>query len=67
MNLTLIALVIVLLGIAPIPSLDRLAVPETLWLTMWGVGLLATAAGVKSLTRLTTQPAKPHDYVVKAA
>jgi hypothetical protein len=70
MNLTLIALVVALLGLAPIASLDQMAVPETMWLAMWGVALLSGAAGVRMLSPIAVDARllkKQHDYVVKAA
>jgi hypothetical protein len=68
MNLTLIALVVALLGIAPIESLDRMAVPETMWLAIWGIGLLAGAAGVKAFLPVAVDARlvkKPRDFSIK--
>jgi len=70
MSLTLILLVVALFGLTPVESLDRLAVPETMWLAMWGIGLLAGAAAVKTFSPAVIDARivkKPHDFLVEPA
>lgn len=48
MNLKMIAVMVAVLGLAVMGSLDRLALPEAMWLAVWGIGLIAAGASVRS-------------------
>jgi hypothetical protein len=70
MNLTMIALVVALIGLAPIASLDRFGLPETIWLALWGIGLLGGAAAVKTFSPVAADARllkKPDDFIIEAA
>jgi hypothetical protein len=49
MNLKMIAVMVAVLGLALMGSLGRLALPEAMWLAVWGIGLIAAGASVRSV------------------
>jgi hypothetical protein len=69
MILTIAALAVALLAVT-VAAFEGLPLPETTWLMVWGVGLLAGAALTKNLSRTPGKArvaAKPHEFIVKAA
>jgi hypothetical protein len=68
MTLTWIALTAALARLAPIENLDTFALPETMWLAMWGIGLLAGAAAVKTFSPAAVDARlvkKSHDLAIE--
>ncbi len=49
MNLKMIAVAVAVLGLAVMGILGRLALPEAMWLAVWGIGLIAARASVRSV------------------
>jgi hypothetical protein len=58
MNLKMIAVVVAVVGLALMGSLDRLALPEAMWLAVWGIGLIAAGASVRSVPVQTLEIAR---------
>lgn len=49
MNLKMMAVMVAVLGLGLMASLDQLALSEAMWLALWGSGLIAAGATVRSV------------------
>jgi hypothetical protein len=57
MNLKLVAVLVLVIGLALMVSFQRSALPEAMSLTVWGVGLITAGAHVREvLQRRKNQP-----------
>jgi hypothetical protein len=51
MNLKTVAVMVPVLGLAWAASVERLVLPEAMWLAVWGVGLMTAVASLRGLPR----------------
>jgi hypothetical protein len=49
MNLKTLAVLVVVLGLAFMTNVERVAVPDAIWLAVWGLGLIAVGTAVRDI------------------